>query len=148
MTVPGAELVVEVRASPEAASCARRAIARLPALADDAALAADAGLLVSEVVTNVVMHAGLDATQDIEVHVALTSRRIRVGVRDSGAGFDPGQARHPPDASGGWGLLLVERLAERWGTRWRTDGFEVWFELPRSGAHAETRRGTDPVGAR
>jgi hypothetical protein len=31
--------------------------------------------------------------------------------------------------SSGWGLYLVERLAERWGVDRRPDGNEVWFEL-------------------
>jgi len=34
---------------------------------------------------------------------------------------------------GGRGLYLVEQLATRWGSRPRTDGKAVWFEMPRSG---------------
>lgn len=51
----------------------------------------------------------------------------RVEVRDRGAGFVPGRLE-PQGADGGYGLLLVDRLASRWGVE-AADGTAVWFEL-------------------
>jgi hypothetical protein len=34
-----------------------------------------------------------------------------------------------PDAPGGWGLVLVDRIADRWGIIHSPDGTCVWFEL-------------------
>jgi hypothetical protein len=55
---------------------------------------------------------------------------LRVSVTDRGPGFD-GQGREdgrPPD-SGGFGLLLVDRLARRWGIARTHEATTVWFEL-------------------
>jgi anti-sigma regulatory factor (Ser/Thr protein kinase) len=93
---------------------------------------ADLLLLATEVVTNAVRHSG-EGAADVEVVVDVDSDTVRVAVRDSGPGFerrptgDPRGSRMPE--SSGWGLYLVERLAERWGVERRPDGNEVWFEL-------------------
>jgi PAS domain S-box-containing protein len=84
-------------------------------------------LLVSEVVTNAIRHGpeGPDATAIMRVEVM--GDRVRVEIEDTGGGFSP---PGPPkgDGSGGWGLYLVDELAERWGIR---DGppTRVWFEV-------------------
>jgi len=41
-------------------------------------------------------------------------------------------APHPSRQSG-WGLFLVDRMADRWGVD-RSEGTRVWFELEREGA--------------
>ena len=51
---------------------------------------------------------------------------MRVEVADRGPGFDP---RLADDRAGsGWGLYLVDQLADRLGVS-RTDGTTVWFEI-------------------
>jgi anti-anti-sigma factor len=87
-------------------------------------------LLTSELVTNAVIHPDPRAGDLIGVEITLFETRIRVEVSDSGAGFDPA-GRRPPHETGGRGLLLVEAMATRWGTR-RGDPdarFTVWFDL-------------------
>jgi anti-sigma regulatory factor (Ser/Thr protein kinase) len=87
-------------------------------------------LLVTELVTNSVRHAGLgqDGFVEIELHVGPVD--VRVEVRDPGRGFDPDVVRRRPEVRGdGWGLYLVDQIAERWGVH--QDEFQrVWFELP------------------
>ena len=52
-----------------------------------------------------------------------------MAVADDGPGFDPDTLRGPsPDNVGGWGLLLVEQLADSWGVD-RDGSTFVWFEL-------------------
>jgi signal transduction histidine kinase len=85
----------------------------------------DATLLISELVTNSVRHAG--ATDGlVHVHVDLGTDRLRVEVRDGGAGFSPPE-QPSAQAAGGWGLVAVSRLSDRWGSR--QDRGEVWFEI-------------------
>lgn len=88
-------------------------------------------LLVSELVTNAVGHAG----SDVEVRVQLTPSTVRVEVTDTanatGAALDPRPA--DAEATSGRGLAIVEGLARRWGVRPAagTGGKTVWFELDR-----------------
>jgi anti-sigma regulatory factor (Ser/Thr protein kinase) len=88
----------------------------------------DATLLVSELVTNAVRHGPSSEVSEVELRIESDVRRIRVVVSDPGAGFvvEP----RPPTAaeSSGWGLYLVDRIADRWGvvTKGRN---EVWFEI-------------------
>ena len=53
---------------------------------------------------------------------------MRVEVSDGGGGFEPHARTRPRDEPGGWGLHLVDSLADRWGveTGRRT---RVWFEI-------------------
>ncbi len=84
-------------------------------------------LLVSEVVTNAIEHAG--SKGDIGLRVGLEAGTVRVEVVDSGGGFTP-RARQPGDPLGsGWGLHFVDRLADRWGAD-ADHGGRVWFEMP------------------
>jgi anti-sigma regulatory factor (Ser/Thr protein kinase) len=119
---------IDLRLRPDANSPAeaRRSLEALrPGLND--LLVDDAVLLVSEVVSNSVRHASLDATDAIEVRIRGSRSKLRVDVLDPGPGFDPGRLR-PSEHDGGWGLRLLDRLATRWGVE-RNDVTRVWFEL-------------------
>jgi anti-sigma regulatory factor (Ser/Thr protein kinase) len=89
-----------------------------------------ARLLVSELVSNAVLHGQGTITLD----VWLGPDALRVEVLDQGEEF-PHVARRP-DASmtGGWGLEMVRRESNRWGVG--TDCARVWFELDLNGARA------------
>jgi anti-sigma regulatory factor (Ser/Thr protein kinase) len=85
----------------------------------------DLRVLVSEVVTNAVVHGGPNIQLDIAV---LTAYWVRVEVFDGS--FDlPEMQTFVPDRESGRGLHLVDTLANQWGTRQRVDGKVVWFEL-------------------
>jgi anti-sigma regulatory factor (Ser/Thr protein kinase) len=105
---------------------ARRALSqlRLPL-----PLAFDAQLLVSELVSNSVRHAGLGRDDLIRVTADWPGDRLLVHVRDGGrprrASPVAGSIRPAPGAESGWGLYFVDRLASRWGTT--ASGY--WFEL-------------------
>jgi hypothetical protein len=60
---------------------------------------------------------------------------VRVEVVDSGTSIGVAMCR--PDGIGGWGLRLVDRIADRWGVIGET-GAHVWFELDRPRGHAGT----------
>jgi anti-sigma regulatory factor (Ser/Thr protein kinase) len=88
-----------------------------------------AALLVSELATNVVRHAGtLEFTVDVQFPTA--DGQLRVSVTDTGLGYPSPQ--HPdPTEEHGRGLQLVATLADRWGAIRRHVPREktVWFEL-------------------
>ena len=114
---------------PRAPALARKAITDwLRGRVEGSALE-DARLLVSELVTNAVRHQRSEG--DIEMSVDVGRRRVRVEVTDPGAGFDrPRVGEPPPDALGGRGLLIVDRVAARWGVA-SSRPTRVWFELDR-----------------
>ncbi|MFF4487496.1 SpoIIE family protein phosphatase [Streptomyces sp. NPDC001544] len=85
-------------------------------------------LLVSEMVTNVLVHTDADAMLLAEVTGDKGERRLRVEVTD--AGDDLPHRRRPGElASSGRGLLLIELLAESWGVDPRGEGKSIWFVL-------------------
>lgn len=84
-------------------------------------------LLVSEVVTNAVMHAGTE----VEVAVHLVGKNVRVEVMDGDPTL-PERRTAAAEAQSGRGLAILDQLAARWGAEPNPPGKTVWFELPRS----------------
>jgi anti-sigma regulatory factor (Ser/Thr protein kinase) len=81
----------------------------------------DAGLLVSELVTNALVH-GRGA---IALQIDRGFDHLRIEVADEGEGTI---ALNPaPGVSGGWGLRVVDRFAASWGIR--QGSHRVWFRL-------------------
>jgi len=86
-------------------------------------------LLVSELVTNAVRHAGAPTTEPIGVTASLDEGEILVAITDGGLGSLPrmGPAR---GEKGGYGLRIVDRECTRWGVqRWAGSGTSVWFAI-------------------
>ena len=121
------ELALDLPAEPASAAAARRAVEG--GLGLEGEVLDTVKLLVSELVTNSVRHAGLPATAAIELRVRADAGQVRVEVTDAGRGFDPLE-RPEPSEDGGWGLRLVESLADRWGVE-RAPAARVWCELDR-----------------
>jgi anti-sigma regulatory factor (Ser/Thr protein kinase) len=81
-------------------------------------------LMVSELVTNVGLHARTDAT----VRVTYSGGILRVSVSDGST--EPVEVRpRSARAETGRGLMIVEALAEAWGVETGSDGKTVWFEV-------------------
>jgi anti-sigma regulatory factor (Ser/Thr protein kinase) len=118
---------LRLRGGPEAAARARQALSKLRADIDPP-LMETLRLLVTELVSNSVRHAGAD-TVILKVLVGRTL--VLTEVTDEGPGFDPTDAGDPGTDDSGWGLFLVERLAHRLGVTQQADATKVWFELRR-----------------
>jgi anti-sigma regulatory factor (Ser/Thr protein kinase) len=84
----------------------------------------DAELLVSELVTNAVLHARSTSRVTIE-HNGTT---LRVSVSDTSP-TRPRLRNYGPEAVTGRGLLLVDRISRRWGVEQLPTGKTVWFEI-------------------
>jgi len=85
----------------------------------------DVRLLVSELVTNAVRHAG---SGGVRLIVAVTAGTLRIEVHDRGRGFELKAPPTDPLRASGWGLVLVEELADRWGVD-HSPRTRVWFEM-------------------
>jgi anti-sigma regulatory factor (Ser/Thr protein kinase) len=84
----------------------------------------DIELVISELVTNAVLH----ASSEVEVSVAVEREETTIEVSDQGEG-SPVVATVAADDEYGRGLNLVQSLSEDWGTRRRPDGTTVWCRL-------------------
>jgi anti-sigma regulatory factor (Ser/Thr protein kinase) len=87
----------------------------------------DARLLVNELVTNSIRHSGVPNGR-IRIRARIAGATLHVEVVDGGRGAIPpvvGGIRPWPKANSGWGLFLVDALAQRWG---HGNG-AFWFEL-------------------
>lgn len=85
-------------------------------------------LLTCELVNNSVLHGEAGEDDLIEVELSTTQTGLRAQVTDPGGGFAPTGRGRELDEPGGWGLVLVERLAASWGVE-RDTRTRVWFEL-------------------
>jgi CheY-like chemotaxis protein/anti-sigma regulatory factor (Ser/Thr protein kinase) len=95
-------------------------------------------LLVSELVTNAVIH----ARSEVDVSVLLLPDRVRIEVADqSPDGIE--RRSSDPQGSSGRGISMVETLALAWGVTPRRSGKTVWFEVARPPA---ARSGAPPGG--
>ncbi|MGZ8765577.1 MAG: ATP-binding protein [Acidimicrobiia bacterium] len=125
VTAGGFETVLPATAA--SPGVARRFVgAALRRLDTDAAVVETAQLLVSELVTNAVVHAG----SAVKLSVVPRVDRVRIEVADDGSGHARLRiAGH--DAVDGRGLGIVDRIARSWGSNERDGGKSVWFELDR-----------------
>jgi hypothetical protein len=90
-----------------------------------------AALVVSELVTNAIVHT---ASTHIVCELHDGDDLVRIAVRDEGCA--PGQphaaGRTRPEEEHGRGLLLVDALCHAWGAHEHGPGLLVWAELPRT----------------
>ncbi|MFI8101409.1 SpoIIE family protein phosphatase [Streptomyces sp. NPDC086023] len=121
-------MLTVAQAEPERIAGARRQIRELLHDWADADQVDSAVLMVSEMLTNVLMHTDGDAMLLAEASGELGARRLRVEVAD-GSDELPHKRQPGEMASSGRGVLLTEMLADTWGVDPRGEGKSIWFEL-------------------
>jgi anti-sigma regulatory factor (Ser/Thr protein kinase) len=126
-------LRLDLRRDIEAPATARVAVARwCPELAGGRPRQETLLLLVSEVVTNAVMHSRARVEAPVVLTASIVEQRVCVAVTDAGDGFTPPsfESSRPPERTtiGGYGLYVVDRAASRWGVDGE-GGTRVWFEV-------------------
>jgi anti-sigma regulatory factor (Ser/Thr protein kinase) len=114
----------ELPGSPASARAARLFVDEVLTGADRDQLSYLAGLLVSELVTNAVLHTGTE----VEVAVLLAGDVVRVEVHD-GSPLLPSRKHYSNMSGTGRGLIMVTEMASRWGAEATATGKMVWFEL-------------------
>jgi anti-sigma regulatory factor (Ser/Thr protein kinase) len=86
-------------------------------------------LVVTEVVTNSVTHAGLTRAQPIALSIQMLPGYLRTEVTDEGtAGFDPLVTLPHAGQNSGRGFWVVDQLTDRWGVD-LTRSTRVWCEF-------------------
>jgi anti-sigma regulatory factor (Ser/Thr protein kinase) len=131
----------ELRGGENAPRTARRALDSLdgqlpPALQDDVRL------LVSELVANSVLHASVGPDDSLTLVLSVSEERLRVEVHEPDHDFRPSFPAQRESSGSGNGLLIVERVADRWGIT-REASTCVWFEIDHPEACAR-RGGASP----
>jgi anti-sigma regulatory factor (Ser/Thr protein kinase) len=142
-------LLLRLPAVSAAPAVARHAVLALAPRLLDEKIADDVALLVTELVTNSVRHGTADVTACVEISLRASPRALMVEVADAGRGFRGFRPRPVPVTDskqptiGGYGLLLVEELAQRWGIVDGASGSDngrgarVWFEIEHPGSPVE-----------
>src|SRR5215208_1619207 len=120
-------LAFELTATPMAGPEARRALlagnGTLPGSVLD-----DVLLLVTELVTNAVRHSDAGPDGLVRVEIRRGADVLRVAVSDEGTGFAAEAPLERTEAAG-WGLALVDRIADRWAVTPTGSGTCAWFEI-------------------
>jgi PAS domain S-box-containing protein len=111
-------------AHPSSVATARKVVRDVLTVARRDDLVETAQLVVSEVVTNALVHAGTP----IDFHASVGDAGLRVEVTD-GSTQAPAPRSYGAMAGTGRGLRLLQQLVDHWGTLARPDGKTVWFEL-------------------
>jgi anti-sigma regulatory factor (Ser/Thr protein kinase) len=139
MTFPGRPLSLdpwavsstyELPPQPSSARLARR-LARGAMCGCAEPMVETAELLITELISNAVRHAGSPPVMRIDIDAGT----VRIAVSDTSADA-PGVRHTDPEDEGGRGLFLVESLASSWGWTRTTDGKSIWFTLDASAAGA------------
>jgi anti-sigma regulatory factor (Ser/Thr protein kinase) len=89
----------------------------------------DAALVISELLSNALRHAGPLPGSDLRVAWDLDADSVRISVSDGGGPSRPEFGEPTPTATGGRGLRIVARLSRRWGTLCDDEGTTVWAEV-------------------
>ena len=138
------QVQLEIRPDPAEVGRARRwARSRLAGsgIQADEPLAETLILLVSELVTNAVVHTGCPAVLRLSLPgTAAESATVRLEVADTSDRV-PVPRCADGDATGGRGLALVDGLADRWGWSREGVGKRIWCELDRCDRPQDSRAG-------
>jgi anti-sigma regulatory factor (Ser/Thr protein kinase) len=135
----GPHLQLEIERNVEAPGIARAAATGLCQEAGiDQSSCFTVVLLVSEVVTNAVLHSAGPTDASVGLNITVGEDVVRVTVTDAGEGFTPKPRDPASRGGGGYGLYLLEKSASRWGVS-ALDGTCVWFEVALPGRVTQRR---------
>lgn len=118
------DAAISLPAEPRSARAARRFVTECLAGADGDQWEMPAQLLITELVTNAILHARTEMT----VTVTVEADGCRLRVRDLSNRL-PARRNYSDDATTGRGLALVERISSEWGVEEHEDGKTVWAKI-------------------
>ena len=116
------EVTVKLSPDEQAPAAARRALDGFAGVIEPRLLP-NLRLIVSELVTNGVLH----GKGDVRLKLVLSDASLHVEVVDDGHGLTEPELN--PDRDGGWGLVIVDKLADRWGVF--AGSTHVWAQIDR-----------------
>jgi len=95
----------------------------------------DAALIVSELLSNAILHARPLHGRWLQVAWILHARSVEIAVSDGGGPTQPRAEPLPGSSLGGRGLGIVDHLSDRWGVRAESQRTTVWAVLPAQCPH-------------
>ncbi len=124
------ERVFELPATAAAAGLARRELAAMPGISGE--LGYKALLMTSELIAVYVQDVEPDPTATLRLSLRVTPERVRIEVGGRAPEVSPDALLHSSETPslGGYGLKIVEKMADSWGVEGRSDT-AIWFELAR-----------------
>jgi len=133
--------VVHLPCAPASVAFARRALSNdLKAAGVFDHAVGDAAIVVSELVSNAILHAYPLPGERLKVAWVMDAGWLEVAVSDGGSATMP-QAGHPTVASvSGRGLAIVTHICKTWGVRTDDVGLTVWAILPAPGQNGKAER--------
>ena len=133
--------VVHLPRAPTSVSVARRALCdELKAIGVFEAAVSDAALVISELLSNAILHAYPLPGERLQVAWALNGASVEVAVSDGGSATIPHEGHPPPSSVSGRGLEIVAHLCLSWGVRTDEVGVTVWAVLPAPRDDADASR--------
>jgi sigma-B regulation protein RsbU (phosphoserine phosphatase) len=122
------ERSIRIPATPDAPRRGRQALdGWLPHLVAPAR-ADDARLIATELMSNAVRHGGISAQDDITLSLGTHNGTVKIVVEQPTSAASARIADPSTEREGGFGLLLVDRLADSWGVEHGRPG-RVWFAI-------------------
>jgi anti-sigma regulatory factor (Ser/Thr protein kinase) len=116
--------IYKIAPQPEGPAMARRIIAEELSARVPPPVLDDVKLMVSELITNGIVHGASDDDAPVMLDVCINGS-VHCRVLDHGQSF---AARAKREGPSGWGLHVVDQLADRWGLQRSPQRTEVWFE--------------------
>ncbi len=123
---PAHRLVASLERRDDAPAMARHLVQDALSAADVPVDAAEAALLVSELVTNAVVHTD---SGEVRLEVVIDPAKLRCVVTDEAPSAPPSVRPDDPSTVGGLGMVIVDSVASRWGHQHDAAHKSVWFEL-------------------
>jgi len=139
---------VHLPCAPASVAVARKALSddlRAAGVYDSAVR--DAALVVSELLSNAILHAYPLPGESLQVTWADDGSSVEVSVSDGGSATVPHTGHPSPSSINGRGLSIVEHLCLTWGIRADDVGLTVWavVSAPRHNGSAANGTPTGPV---
>ena len=89
----------------------------------------DAALVISELLSNAILHAYPLPGERLQVAWAVDASSVEVAVSDGGSATMPHAGQPSPSSISGRGLTIVSHLCKTWGVRADDVGLTVWAIL-------------------
>src|SRR5215217_8379636 len=127
-----------------APSAARTLLALCVGSLLDARVLSDAQLLISELVTNSLVHGGIGDHEGIVVSIRLDGDALQLEVRNPGVTGTIASNGGDPERGSGFGLDVVSLLSTDWGVR-RDDDTAVWVHMSRTPVERRGEEAASPL---